>query len=126
MSSERALVVDDDLAMCELLLDLLVGWGYDCETAASVEGALRCLRGHRFEVVVSDVRLGGPDGFELLARIRARWPECRVILMSAFPAPDTEKRALESGAAGFLAKPFALEALETALQRSRLLAPPPR
>jgi DNA-binding NtrC family response regulator len=117
MGAPRILVVDDDPAMAQLLGEQLSAWGYEAALAHSVESALALLAATRFQLVLSDLHMPPRDGFQLLAAVRSRWPATAVALMSAFPAPDTEKQALEAGAFAFLSKPFSLDDLGKALER---------
>ncbi len=101
-----ALVVDDEAAMREILSSALapaVGRVFRAETA---EEALDILREENVDVVVSDLRLPGMDGFELLARLREEQPGVRFVLITAHGDMDVVVRALREGASGFLAKPF--------------------
>lgn len=118
MDAPRVLVAEDDLAMTHLLREQLGALGYQAEAADGLESALRLLAVARFHLVLSDVHMVSGDGFQLLAAIRSRWPRTAVVLMSAFPAPDTAKRALEAGAVAFLSKPFSLAQLRETLGRS--------
>jgi DNA-binding NtrC family response regulator len=118
MGAIRVLVADDDLAMADLLGEQLTEWGYEAVSADGVESALRLLDAASFQMVLSDLHMPPGDGFQLLAAIRSRWPATAVLLMSAFPAPETEKQALEAGALGLLSKPFSMDQLRTELERS--------
>ena len=119
MARTRILVVDDDVAMCQLIADQLSDVDYEPVPAVSVCEAVRLMERAHFGLVLSDVQMPSKDGFELLRVIRAKWPTTSVILMSSFPAPGTAKKALEAGATAFLSKPFALEALRNALTAPR-------
>lgn len=118
MDGLRVLVADDDPAMGALLQDQLTAWGCVALSAESLETALRLLAVESFQVVLSDLHMPHGDGFQLLAAIRLRWPQTSVILMSAFPSPETEKQALEAGARALLAKPFSMEELQSALMQN--------
>lgn len=118
MDAVRVLVADDDSAMVELLCEQLGSWGYAAVSAAGLERALQLLDAGPFQIVLGDVHMPAGGGFELLAAIRARWPATAVVLMSAFPAPETAKHALEAGAKAFLSKPFSMADLRGALRRS--------
>lgn len=118
MTELRVLVADDDVAMAQLLVEQLTAWGCEAASANGVEGALDLLAASSFQMVLSDVHMPPGDGFQLLAAIRSRWPATAVVLMSAFPAPETEKQALEAGALALLSKPFSMDELRETLDRS--------
>ncbi|MDH3685607.1 MAG: response regulator [Myxococcales bacterium] len=116
MASMRILVVDDDPAMAEFLVEQLGTSGCESVSAGGVDEAAELLAVSSFDLVLSDLHMPPKDGFELLALTRRNWPRTAVILMSAFPTSETKKQASEAGAAGFLSKPFSMDALWEALE----------
>ena len=66
--------------------DLLAGYEFEVQTAASAEQALEQLECESFDLLISDMRMPGMDGWELLSHVRARWPALPVLLYSAVPA----------------------------------------
>jgi CheY-like chemotaxis protein len=111
------LVVDDEPAMCGLLAEQLRASGYAPSVAYSVGEALDLIRGDRFRAVLSDIRLKGENGFELLRAVRQLGRSLPVILMTSFGSDATERRAQAEGAVAFLRKPFGVAELREALQR---------
>jgi DNA-binding NtrC family response regulator len=120
------LVVDDDAAMREMLLSLLEEGGFAPTTAASADLALEAAQSSDFDAVLSDIRMPGRDGFELLGQLRELRPETPVILMTAFGSIDSAVDAMRAGAFDYITKPFKREAvlatLERALERRELEA----
>jgi DNA-binding NtrC family response regulator len=102
----RVLVVDDDPAMCGMLVDSLEAQGHEARAAHSVGEALRLLEQQRFTVVLSDVHMPSRSGFELLDELKSRDVDVPVILMSSFGSPETARQASARGALAFLSKPF--------------------
>ncbi len=100
------LVVDDDRAMALMLVDLLRESGQLATAVHSVEEALGCIEKGRFGLIVSDLQMHPLSGVDLLDILEERAVETPVILMSAFPGPEVEGRALAKGARAFLSKPF--------------------
>lgn len=82
----RILVVDDLPQNRDWLSDLLSGYGFDVQTAQSGFQALECLRGESFDLLISDMRMPGMGGWELLLELRSNWPDLPVLLYSAVPA----------------------------------------
>lgn len=119
MEISRVLVVDDDAAMADVLRELIAASGREAACVHDVESALEVLSRERPDVVLSDLHMPGRGGLDLLAAIRSRWPGTKVVLMSAFPGPETRKRGLEAGAVAFLSKPFSLHDLLDALSLAR-------
>jgi two-component system response regulator AtoC len=100
------LVVDDDPAVGKVLGALLRQDGITAQVASSGAEALQALEDQPFEVVVTDVRMPGMDGMELLAEIKRRWPELPVVMLTAFGTVQLAVEAMKAGAAEFVLKPF--------------------
>lgn len=100
------LVVDDDSALCRMLVECLCAAGFDATAAHGVDEALALHREHGFARIVSDVQLGARDGFALLEAVMAGGPATRVILMSSSGSPAAIRRAEQAGAFAYLTKPF--------------------
>jgi DNA-binding NtrC family response regulator len=113
----RVLVVDDDAAMRETLLQTL-GADLDVVAAESGEHALSMLAKVSPDVILTDVRMPGLDGLELLRLLRERAPGVDVILMSAFDDMPTVVAAMREGARDFLAKPLDLHDVRRVLARA--------
>jgi len=104
----RILVVDDEPSIVELLGEYLATRGHPVKTAASGEEATRLLENHEFELVLSDIKMPGLDGLQLLDHIRARELPTEVILMTGYGTIDSAIRAMKRGALDYLQKPFKL------------------
>jgi DNA-binding NtrC family response regulator len=91
--------------------------GYEVRAVESAEEGLRLLEDQPFFMVITDARLGGMSGYEFLARIKERWSELPVLLITAFATPKLAVEAIKSGAMDYLAKPFAPEELIHAVNR---------
>ena len=107
--TRRLLVVDDsEEARSILVIALGTIPNTRVEAAESAEAALARLDTDAIDILVTDVRMTGMSGFELLdaLRSRGRWPVCGVLVVSGETDPDLPKRAREYGAAAFFTKPF--------------------
>ncbi|MDE0571740.1 MAG: sigma-54 dependent transcriptional regulator [Verrucomicrobiales bacterium] len=115
------LVVDDEPNMRETVSDLLVDEDYMVDVAESAEQALEMLGapGGVYFMMITDGRLGGMSGYELLKRAREKWPQMSVILITAFATPKLAVEAIQNGAVDYLSKPFAPEELLHAVDRCR-------
>tara|TARA_Y100000588_G_scaffold81543_1_gene85759 strand:+ start:11184 stop:12608 length:1425 start_codon:yes stop_codon:yes gene_type:complete len=113
------LVVDDEPNMRESIQDILAAEGYGVELAESAELALNMLRdaGSEFFMVITDGRLGGISGYELLKHLKRDWPNLPAIVITAFATPKLAVEAIQNGAADYLSKPFAPEELLHAVER---------
>jgi putative two-component system response regulator len=107
----RILVVDDEPNICRLLSRYLGRLGYEVETASSVGEALQRLDSDGYDLVLTDLRLPGPSGLDLLMAVRSRAPGTRTILMSAHADVYAAAAAIERGVDQLIVKPFELEDL---------------
>ncbi|MET0341133.1 MAG: sigma-54 dependent transcriptional regulator [Polyangiales bacterium] len=110
-SKTRVLLVEDDGAMGALVTRNLARRGILATHVLRAADALAAVETEDFQVVVSDVRLGGMTGLELCERLCARRPDVPVILITAFGDLDTAIAALRTGAHDFLPKPFEIDEL---------------
>jgi CheY-like chemotaxis protein len=101
------LVVDDEAVMRHGLRRALEGSGFTVAEADSGTAALAVLGERSVEVVLTDLRMPGRSGLELLREVKARWPETEVILMTAYADAGVAEESLALGAAAVLLKPFA-------------------
>ncbi|MFG0834997.1 sigma-54-dependent transcriptional regulator [Aeromonas bivalvium] len=117
MTQARILVVEDDAGLREALIDTLMLGGYQCREAESGERALLALSRQPFDMVISDIQMGGMDGLTLLGNIRQAYPQIPVLLMTAHANIDGAVRAMREGAIDYLAKPFSPEVLLNQVSR---------
>jgi PAS domain S-box-containing protein len=114
------LVVDDDEFTCEILSRLLVGDGFDCTVAANATEARTRLAERKFALALVDVRLPGESGLELVSTIFEDNPDLAVVMVSGLDDPSLADLALQSGATGYVVKPFlASQVLITVRNASR-------
>ena len=102
----RVLVVDDEESIRDLCALVLSRAGYTVITAPSGEDAVALLTREAFALVISDIRMPGISGLEVLERAKATYPEIRVVLITGFGTPQMLTRAQQSGADRILTKPF--------------------
>lgn len=119
MSADAAkiLVVDDERDICLALAQILRREGYQVQMAQSAEEALRTIEDAGFDLVLTDLRLPGSDGLALLHQIRSRFPDTRLVLVTASSEIHSHQRAF-GGAIHFLAKPLKKEILIREIRRA--------
>ena len=111
------LVVDDDKNMRRSLQTMLGDEGYAVRVAESAEAGLTLLQQEDFFMVITDARLGGMTGYELLAKIHSGWPDLPALMITAFATPKLAVEAIKAGAMDYLSKPFEPEELFHAVAR---------
>jgi DNA-binding NtrC family response regulator len=112
------LVVDDDAAMREMLVSLLEDHGFEAHAAARAEHALEKVRETEFDAVLSDIRMPGKTGLELLGDLREIRADMPVILMTAFGTIDSAVEAMRVGAFDYITKPFKRDEVLVVLERA--------
>ena len=105
MPEGKILVVDDEERQREIYRDILQGEGYDAETAASGEAALKLLAQTRFDLVVTDLNLTGMTGLQLLSEIVVDDPTVAVIMITGYPSIQSAVEATRKGVYQYLEKP---------------------
>lgn len=114
ISKHIVLLVDDELLVRWSLSKILSKQGFEVYTAATANEALVILEQEEVDWLVTDLKMPGMDGLELIKRLRERYPAVKLVLMSAYGSPTVAKEAKELGAM-FMNKPFDADALIDAL-----------
>jgi len=114
----KVLVVDDEVEMTSMLRTYLTREGYEVVTASSAEAALQHLEEHDIDIVLTDLRMGGMDGLELVRSVRDSRPETQIIMMTAFGNIETAIEAIKAGAFHFVAKPVKLPEVRVLLEKA--------
>jgi DNA-binding NtrC family response regulator len=113
---KRILLVEDEEKLRRIIEIQLSSSGFDVDSCGSAEAALRAAE--RADLVLTDLRLPGIDGLELLARLRSQNSHSPVILMTAYGTVETAVEAMKRGASDFLLKPFSLDHLMTVIHKA--------
>jgi DNA-binding NtrC family response regulator len=114
----RVLVVEDEAYVRESLGELLRARGFDIHLAATVAEALECLGRAPVDLVLTDLRMPGADGLELIRRLQATDPEIPVIVLTGQGTILSAVECMKAGAVDYVLKPADPDALELALQRA--------
>jgi putative two-component system response regulator len=121
----EVLVVDDEPRLRQVLLHLMRSDGFQCFEACNGVEAIEMLERQPVPLVMSDMRMPRMDGIELLKRIRQRWPDTAVVMITAVSEVETAVSCLALGAMDYLTKPFHLEEVrarvQQALEKRRLI-----
>ena len=107
----RILVVDDDLEMCGLLSDVLSGEGFSVITTGDSLEAAKILKKEEFDLIVTDLKMKGLKGFDLLEEATKVAPMMPVIIITAFGTIESAIKAMKMGAYDYITKPFQMDEL---------------
>jgi len=115
--SGKILIVDDERAIRTAVRDSLRREGYLAVTACSAEEAVRRCRSEVFDLLITDLKMPGMNGLELIREARVILPDIRSIIMTAYASTDSAVEALRLGVSDYIVKPFRLAELRSAAAR---------
>ena len=125
MPSHSILIADDEPAQREALAGFLKKKGYQILVAGNGSQAIDTVHGRAVDLLLTDMRMPGMDGIEVLRRVKEINPEIEVVVMTAFGSVESATEAMKEGATDFITKPVNLEQLELivskALEHKQLL-----
>ena len=114
----RVCIIDDKEVMRASLADILTGQGHEATAYADPQHALQEISALQFDAIVSDLRMPGLDGIELLRTLRSRGVETPFILMTAFGTVPTAVEAMKLGAFDYIQKPFEADQIGLVVERA--------
>jgi len=107
----RVMIIEDDEEMRSLLRDFFEEEGFETDSVSNGIDALEKLSENHFDLVITDIRMPGLTGLDILPTIRRLKPETPIIAMTAYGSDDVRRRSLERGATTYLEKPIILSKL---------------
>ena len=120
MSHSQILVVEDDLGLREALVDTLLMAGYQCDEVDSGEAALVALGKKTYDMVVSDIQMGGMNGLETYRKILRLYPGQKAIITSGYSKTEHVTEAMQLGAGQYIRKPYLFEDIARAVKTELL------
>ncbi len=118
MPSYSILIVDDEKIVCDMMKLSLEKEGYEVESFLTGNAALDRLKEKKFDVVVTDFKMKGIDGLEVLRTIKQLYPKISVIMITAFANLDVAIEALREDVHDFFPKPIKLKALKKSIRNA--------
>ena len=114
----RVLVIEDDAQMLENYSRMLKRFGYDCILESSGDHALETLEGSMPDIILTDLRMPGSSGIDVISAVKRSNPDIPVVLITAYADIPTAVEAIKQGAFDVIAKPFTSEQLQIVLERA--------
>jgi DNA-binding NtrC family response regulator len=118
MAQSKIMVIDDEKIVGDMAKMSLELEGYAVETFLNAEPALRRLQQEKFDVVVTDYKMKGIDGMEVLRTVRSLYPGTQVIMITAFANLDAAIEALRRDVHDFFPKPVKIKELKASIKRA--------
>ena len=125
MSEKRVLAIDDDPVIRKGLKHILEGAGYEVEVFAGGHMAIEEMQQRAFDLVITDLKMPGMSGIEVLKKVNALQPEVPIVLITGYSTVETAVEAMKNGAVDYIPKPFTpddlLEKVQQALEKKAVL-----
>lgn len=112
------LVVDDEKSLRDFLTIMLENEGYEVQTASSGEKAVKLVQESAFDLVITDFRMKGSNGIEVLEAVKVYDSSIPVLLMTAYASAETAVEAMKKGAYDYISKPFKIEDLQLIIKNA--------
>ena len=123
MGNQKIMVIDDENVVCSMTKAVLEQEGYRVETFSSAQPALNRLKEEKFDLIITDLKMKGIDGMEILKTIKTESPGTKVIMITAFASLDAAIEALRGKVDDFFPKPIKFSDLKACIRRLLALEP---
>lgn len=111
----KVMIVDDEPVVGERLKASLERAGFVVDTFSSGREAIAGLKESQYDILVTDLKMSGPDGLEILRLARQLHPDIKPVVITGFATNETAEEVMQSGAVRFIAKPFKMSQLKSVL-----------
>jgi DNA-binding NtrC family response regulator len=112
------LILDDEVIVCQRLQEHLEKKSMEVETFTDSQSAIDRLAEKRFDVVVTDLKMKGPSGLDVLQFVRGNSPSTEVIIITGYASMEAAREAEYTGVAGFITKPFQMESVSNLIKKA--------
>jgi DNA-binding NtrC family response regulator len=114
----KIMVLDDEPIVCKRLKPALEKYGYDVETFTQSSEAMERIKQISYDIIITDLKMKGIDGMQLLDEAKRRSPRTEVIVITGFATMETAKESFHKGVFDFIAKPFKLSEIQEVVSRA--------
>ena len=111
VDKKRIMIIEDDSEMRSLLIDFLQEDGFEVDSAGNGSEALLKLTQSPFDLIISDIRMPGLTGLDILPGIKKLQPQVSIMVITAFGSEEIHRRSIEKGATVYLEKPICFNKL---------------
>ena len=114
----RIMVLDDEPIVCKRLKPALEKQGYEVDTFTESSEAMEQIQDVVYDIIITDLKMKGVDGMQLLTEAKRRSPKTEVIVITGFATMETAKESFHKGVFDFIAKPFKLSEIQEVVSRA--------
>ncbi len=114
----KIMVLDDEPIVCKRLKPALEKQGYEVDAFTQSSEAMERLKETDYDIIITDLKMKGIDGMQLLTEAKTRRPETEVIVITGFATMETAKESFHKGVFDFVAKPFKLSEIQDVVSRA--------
>jgi DNA-binding NtrC family response regulator len=114
----RILVLDDEPIVCKRLKPALEKQGYEVDAFTQSSEAMEQIKRVDYDIIITDLKMKGVDGMQLLTEAKNRSPKTEVIVITGFATMETAKESFHKGVFDFIAKPFKLSEIQEVVSRA--------
>ncbi len=118
MSKLKIMVLDDEPIVCKRLKPALEKQGYEVDTFTLSSDAMEQIKNVDYDIIITDLKMKGVDGMQLLTEAKQRSPKTEVIVITGFATMETAKESFHKGVFDFIAKPFKLSEIQDVVTRA--------
>jgi DNA-binding NtrC family response regulator len=112
------MIIDDEQIVCTMCKKVLEAEGYQVETFTDSVQALERIKEKRFDVVITDLKMENVDGMDILREVNDRYPDTKVIMLTAYATLDAAIEAIREKIFDFFPKPVKIEELKKAIKKA--------
>ncbi len=114
----KIMVLDDEPIVCKRLKPALEKQGYEVETFTQSSEAMERIKQVSYDIIITDLKMKGIDGMQLLDEAKRRSPRTEVIVITGFATMETARESFHKGVFDFIAKPFKLSEIQEVISRA--------
>ncbi|HTY23480.1 MAG TPA: response regulator [Desulfomonilaceae bacterium] len=114
----RIMVLDDEPIVCKRLKPALEKQGYEVDAFIQSSEAMEQIKQVNYDIIITDLKMKGIDGMQLLSEAKSRSPKTEVIVITGFATMETAKESFHKGVFDFIAKPFKLSEIQEVVSRA--------
>jgi len=118
MSEPSVLIIDDEPLMRLSMMDALKAVGYEVQDASNGDEGIERLQANHYDLVITDLRMPGSDGLQVVQACKERSPDTEVIVITAHGSVGTAVQAMKLGAYDYITKPFSMDELLLTVDRA--------